>query len=37
MHAASRVELNMVLYSCRSHLFLLGLCLEFVGGGRLRY
>jgi len=37
MLAAFRMELDMVLDSHRSRLFLLGLCLGFAGGGRLRY
>jgi hypothetical protein len=37
MHAASHMELNMVLYSHCGHLFLSGLRLEFIGGGRLQY
>jgi len=37
MLAASRMELDMVLDSCRSRLFSLGLRLGLAGGGRLRY
>jgi len=37
MLAASHMELDMVRDSRRGCLFLLGLRLEFTGGGRLRY
>jgi hypothetical protein len=37
MHAAFRMEWDMVLDSRRGRLFSLGLRLGFTGGGRLRY